>query len=195
MAYEKQTWVDYPDISSPITAERLNHMEDGIEGAWEHGGGTGGTLPTASIQIYAGSTDPEGWLICDGREVSRTTYSDLFNVIGTTYGVGDGTSTFNIPNLKGKTIIGVDSTDEDFDTLGATGGEKEHTLTVAEMPAHTHNNSPTGRATSVNGGSAHSISVNDNTGIVAPYQTGNRGGGQPHNILQPYMVLNYIISY
>lgn len=63
MAYAKQTWVDYPDISSPITAERLNHMEDGIEEAWEHGGGAGETLPVGSELDFDGSESdiPDGW--------------------------------------------------------------------------------------------------------------------------------------
>jgi microcystin-dependent protein len=147
------------------------------------------------IKLYGGSILPTGFLRCDGSAVSRTTYADLFSVIGVTYGAGDGSTTFNLPNLKGKVPVGLDSNDTDFDNLGETGGEKTHTLTVNEMPAHTNNNSPTARSSSINTGSVSSVSVNDSTGVSAPYQTGSKGGGQAHNNLQPYLVVNYIIKY
>lgn len=90
------------------------------------------------ISQYAGATSPNGWLICDGSAVSRTTYSSLFTAIGTTYGTGNGSTTFNLPNLKGRVVVGVDAAQTEFDALGETGGAKTHTLTVAEMPSHTH---------------------------------------------------------
>jgi microcystin-dependent protein len=91
----------------------------------------GVTLP------YAGSSAPTGYLLCDGASVSRTTYSALFGILGTTYGSVDG-STFNIPNLKGKIPVGRDSAQAEFDTLGETGGEKTHVLTTSEIPSHSH---------------------------------------------------------
>ena len=87
--------------------------------------------PVGSIQMFGGTTAPSGWLICDGSEVSRTTYADLFNVIGTTYGTGDGSNTFNLPNFKGRVPVGLDGNDTDFNTLGKTGGSKE-------LQAHKH---------------------------------------------------------
>ena len=99
---------------------------------------TGDTFPIGAITSYAGDTAPTNWLICDGSAISRTTYADLFDAIGTTYGIGDGSTTFNLPNLKGRVITGLDSSQTEFDTLGETGGEKTHTLTVNEMPSHTH---------------------------------------------------------
>lgn len=86
---------------------------------------------TGSILIHSKIVTPPGYLPCDGAAVSRTTYSDLFGVIGTTYGSGDGSTTFNVPNLKGKTIVGK-SADTEFDVLGETGGAK--TINIA----HTH---------------------------------------------------------
>jgi microcystin-dependent protein len=77
-------------------------------------------------------------LLCDGAAVNRTTYAALFTAIGTTYGAGNGTTTFNVPNLKGKVPVGIDSGDASFDALGETGGAKTHTLTSSEMPSHTH---------------------------------------------------------
>ena len=116
---------------------------------------------------YAGETSPKGFLICDGREISRKEYADLFNIIGTNYGGGDGSTTFNIPNIKGKVPVGLDDNDVDFKTLGKTGGEKAHTLTLDEIPAHNHSASTSignagahthGATTSNNGSHSHSIS-------------------------------------
>lgn len=95
-------------------------------------------VPAGSITAYAGSVAPEGWLFCDGAAVSRTTHSALFNVIGITYGSGDGSSTFNLPNLRGRIPVGLDASLVEFDTLGEVGGEKAHTLTASEMPSHSH---------------------------------------------------------
>lgn len=97
-------------------------------------------LPAGVITQYGGSSAPSGWIVCDGSAVSRTnaTYGRLFAAIGTTYGVGDGSTTFNLPNLKGRVPVGFDSTQTEFDTLGETGGAKTHALTSAEMPSHTH---------------------------------------------------------
>lgn len=95
--------------------------------------------PTGSIVQFGGSTIPNGWLLCDGAQVSRTTYSALFSVIGTTFGVGDGLTTFNLPNLKGRVPVGRDATQTEFDALGENGGAKTHTLTTSEIPSHQHN--------------------------------------------------------
>jgi microcystin-dependent protein len=97
-------------------------------------------IPAGIITQYGGSVAPSGWLICDGSAVSRTnaTYARLFAAIGTTYGVGDGSTTFNVPNLKGRVPVGYDATQVEFDALAETGGAKTHTLTSAQMPSHTH---------------------------------------------------------
>ena len=95
---------------------------------------------TGEIKIWTTGTAPTNWLICNGAAISRTTYANLFAVIGTVYGVGDGSTTFNIPNLKGKVVVGFNSAETEFDALGETGGAKTHTLTSAQsgVPAHTH---------------------------------------------------------
>ena len=87
-----------------------------------------------SIIPYTKSVIPEGFLVCDGSEVSRDEYSDLFAVIGTTYGSGDGSSTFNLPSLDGRVVIGL-SQDH---AIGVSGGEDSHTLITDEIPSHTH---------------------------------------------------------
>lgn len=94
--------------------------------------------PIGILQPFAGSTIPAGWLLCDGSAISRADYPALFATIGTTYGAGNGSTTFNLPNAKGRTLVGRDPAQPEFDTLGETGGAKTHTLTTAEMPAHDH---------------------------------------------------------
>lgn len=168
---------DLPDTSTPLTADNLNNNFSFC-------------VPLGGIVQYAGATAPDGWLICNGSAISRTTYADLFSAIGTTYGSGDGSTTFNLPNLKGRVAVGYDSSQTEFDTLGETGGEKTHTLTINEMPNHSHN---TNYGTQV-GQDGRGLAFSNAEGYISYDPTGT-GGDQPHNILQPYIVLNYIIKY
>ncbi len=95
--------------------------------------------PTGVVNAFAGSAAPTGWLLCDGTAVSRATYAALFTLIGTAYGAGDGTTTFNLPNLKGRVPAGRDAAQTEFDVLGETGGAKTHALSIAELASHQHN--------------------------------------------------------
>lgn len=98
-------------------------------------------MPVGTILPYAGSAAPTGYLMCDGTASgNRTTHAALFAVISTTYGAGDGSTTFGLPNLRGRVPVGRDVSDAMFDALGEVGGEKTHLLTAAESgtPAHTH---------------------------------------------------------
>ena len=92
------------------------------------------TVPAGIIEPFAGTTVPAGYLLCDGSAVDRTTYATLFGVIGTTFGAGDGSTTFNLPDLSGRVPLGVSSTH----LLGSAGGSETVTLTESELPAHVH---------------------------------------------------------
>jgi microcystin-dependent protein len=96
--------------------------------------------PAGVITQYGGTTAPTGWLLCQGQAISRVNalYTRLFTAIGTNYGVGDGSTTFNVPNLQGRIPVGRDATQIEFDVLAETGGAKTHTLLQTEMPSHTH---------------------------------------------------------
>lgn len=155
------------------------------------------TLPVGTIIPYAGTTIPSNYMLCEGQALSRIEYDILFSAIGTTYGEGDGSTTFNLPNLKGRVITGIDSNDTDFDTLGETGGEKEHTLTVDEMPQHGHAQyavaNPHSGGTGIRG-TFNNVSGSGLSKYETNTYTGERGNGEAHNNLQPYIVLNYIIK-
>jgi len=142
------------------------------------------------VEWYS-DTLPENWLLCNGQAVSRTDYAELFNVLGTKYGIGDGSSTFNLPNLQGKIPVGKDSNDTDFNTLGKTGGEKRHTLTLNEIPIHNHG---WGYANSAASGNSTWGSAGNNATGTAKDVIKDSGGGQSHNNLQPYTVCNFMIK-
>ena len=130
--------------------------------------------------MYAGSTPPSGYLICDGSAVSRSDYPDLFDAVGTTYGSGDGSTTFNLPNLSGRVAIGRSSTH----LLGTSAGEEEHVLTESEMPSHHHKVPTHGHSNSITVKTpvlSHSITqgvfrYNRPNGTVN-CRTANAGGG------------------
>jgi microcystin-dependent protein len=129
----------------------------GATGATGPTGVTSPGLPTGSITQFAGSSAPSGWLTCDGTAVSRTTFADLFAVIGTTYNTGGEAGTdFRLPNMKGRVPVGFDSAQTEFDALGEAGGAKTHTLTTAEMPSHTHTQNSHNHTQD-----AHGHSIND----------------------------------
>jgi microcystin-dependent protein len=154
------------------------------------------STPSGVVNMYCGSSAPTGWLLCKGQAVSRTTYADLFTAIGTTYGAGDGSTTFNLPDLQGKVPAGVSDSDGDFD-LADTGGAKTHTLITDEMPSHSHVSNFYGWYSNGNGSLDTFFNPGSTYGVStwgSGNSTGNTGGGGAHNNLQPYIALNYIIK-
>ncbi len=106
-----------------------------------------GATPTGAILPYAGEMAPEGYLLCNGAEINRTTYASLFGVIGSTYGVGNGNTTFHLPDLRGRFPLGLDNmggtsadrvTSSQADSLGGSGGVDTVTLTKLQLPDHEH---------------------------------------------------------
>lgn len=155
-------------------------------------------VPTGVVETFAGSVAPAGYLLCNGQAVSRTEYAALYGVIGTTYGAGDGINTFNVPPHPGRSQVGLDLTQPEFNALGKTGGAKTHTLTVNEMPSHRHETygAQTGEnKTFTNTGNVWQKFL-DNTQYTpgADHTMTATGGGQAHNNLPPYIVFNFIIK-
>lgn len=137
-------------------------------------------MPVGVITAYWGTTAPTNWLLCDGAAIPAQ-YATLIALVGA-----------NTPNLKGRVVVGIDSAQTEFDTLGETGGSKTHTLSAAEMPIHAHDlNGRPDDATSTGG---WFTGVVQTTQAVQQTSTTNAGLSNAHNNLQPYAALSYIIK-
>lgn len=178
-------------------------------------------LPAGIIQEF-GMTVPNTHLLCNGQAVSRTTYANLFAVISTTYGAGNGTTTFNVPNLLGRAAIGAGTyTDSVLGstsrTLGQSVGAAAHTVATSEFPSHNHPGSsgadhshPQNVTRDPNsGGTGHRLDFKSDSSGLNSYATnmntdgsgtlsatiGSQGSGGTHNNMQPSLVVNYGIKF
>jgi microcystin-dependent protein len=162
----------------------------------------------AEIVLFAGNFAPRGWAFCQGQILAIAQNTALFSLLGTTYG-GNGQTTFALPDLRGRVPVGTgQGPGLPSVTLGEVSGEPNHTLIITEMPAHNHaaqaaGNSNPGDNASPNGNTWATSTARDNlyvnaapNGPMAPNTVtiGIAGGSQPHNNMQPYLGLNYIIA-
>jgi len=162
-------------------------------------------VPTATIIMYAADTAPNGWLVCDGSPILRAQFPNLFNVIGEQFGEGDGSTTFNLPDLRDRMPLGfgnIGGTDanrvSNFDTnLADNGGSDLHVLSISELPSHDHD--------------IHSFTSSENPapneaydpvfGLIDATESGperggltNTGGDEGHNNMPPFLAVNFIIK-
>lgn len=139
--------------------------------------GIANSVPSGGVLAFARSSAPAGWLVADGSAVSRTTYVDLFNAIGTTFGSGNGTTTFNLPNIQGAVVRGWNGSGSGVDTGRAFGSMQQpqnqqhtHGLTINTIPAHTHSFTTQGA-----GGHTHTHTMGANGGHSHTASTGSAG--------------------
>ena len=157
------------------------------------------------IRMFAGNFAPDGWMLCQGQLLPISEYSVLFNLIGTTYG-GDGQSTFALPDLRSRFPLHQGA----GYVVGETSGVESITLTLAQIPAHTHlaqcsgggnsgtpvgnywSTDPFGNTAAYNESDGSTMAVTGSQGV--PGAIGPTGGSQPHENVSPFLVLNFIIS-
>ena len=179
-------------------------------------------VPPGVILPFGGASAPQGWLLCHGQAISRTDYAELFAAIGTTFGVGDGSTTFNLPDMRGRAPVGKDNmggtpanrlTGAWADSIGGADGAEGHTLAEGEIPSHAHapgtlenlNFEVDGwYGVAVQSGSGISVAQVPNsfgskigpssTGLKFGGATSGTGGGGEHNNVQPSLTVNYIIK-
>ena len=185
LQFQDGTWNPVGSILGP-------QGENGMDGT------DGSIAPVGSIVIWGSEDIPENYLKCEGQILSREEYASLFNVIGTTFGDGDGTTTFALPDMRNYVVVGM-SDDTNINAIGKKYGEKEVTLTVDEIPyleADVYDTLDNKLPTGWNTGSA-------NTNIIATTASENmgrtlkakfNGGGQAHNNMQPSMAMVFIIK-
>ena len=178
------------DPTTPLQAATKQYVDNQIGGS--------GTGITGEIKIWSTDSAPAGYLLCDGDAISRGTYSSLFAVIGTTYGVVNGSTTFNVPDLRGRVPLGKDNmggssadrvTASEADNIGQGSGSETHTLTESEMPSHSH-----GVGVWVGGGSYEAYDVSQGTNSNATITSQTTGNDLAHNNTQPYQTISYIIK-
>lgn len=157
------------------------------------------------IRIVGFNFAPRGWAMCDGQVMPATQNLALYGLLGTAFG-GDGLSTFALPNLQGRVPMGTGPGPALTPrTLGESGGATDVTLSLSQLPSHTHalvassspasSRSPSGTALARSrNGSAYQTTVNQNLANMAPGAVSPAGGGQPHNNMQPYLAMYFVIA-
>jgi microcystin-dependent protein len=172
-----------------------------------------GVPPTGALLMFAGATAPAGYLVCNGAAVSRATYAALFAVLGTTYGAGDGSTTFNLPDMRSRAPVGAgQGSGLTNRALAATGGEEAHALSVGELAAHNHGVTDPGHTHTLGVGSGDdtantgtssrwpdyigglNATVRSTANVTTGISTQNAGSGTAHNNMQPFLAVNFIVK-
>lgn len=171
---------EYQQEGTPFGAKEATELYDGI-------------VPSGAVMPYAGSAAPEGWLLCDGSAVSRTTYAKLFAAIGTTYGTGDGSKTFTLPDMRGRVPAGVNTSN----ALASKAGADSKAITRANLPNEKLNLEDNGTwiVDSTQTGSESGKTLNMGTrSSAARLETNALGSGTAFDVRQATLYLNYIIK-
>jgi microcystin-dependent protein/acetyltransferase-like isoleucine patch superfamily enzyme len=177
------------------------HVSGNVCAAAYYGSGSNLTglpsMPTGAIITWTVTAAPSGYHSCNGAAISRSTYSALFAIVSSLYGDGDGSSTFNVPDLRGRFMAGYNESTSRFTSvttgmvvgtaIGNTGGVQAVTLTTAQMPSHTHSVPVEGS------GSNDGIDI-INAGNDGSVTTGATGGGGAHSNIPPVIMLHYMIK-
>lgn len=214
-----------PRLDTPLVQDSVGTTSDGravqVKGAiisipwyrflislWNRtGGGTGSIgIATGAMYVWAGdqASVPEGLIICDGRQVSRTQFAGLFSVVGVKYGAGDGSTTFNVPNVQDKVLLGASGTKP----VGHTGGANSLLLDPTQLPVitptindpgHAHaqqvnNNNTAGAAGSQGGNAANNVSVGTTDTSPTGITINPIGGGLPIDITPSYLAATWVIQ-
>jgi len=168
-----------------------------------------GLMPAGTIVMTGRSAAPSGWVLCQGQALVRADNPGLYAAIGVAYGPGNNTTTFNVPNFKGRVPVGYDASQTGFDTLGEIGGANSVALSVANLPAHDHEQAKSSRmimsqytepSPSANDNNSGAVVQGRGAGRYGAYTntegntTEKTGSGTAHNNLQPYLVVNYMIK-
>lgn len=163
-------------------------------------------MPAGAVIPYALGIAPTGYILCDGREISRTSYGKLFSVIGTTFGPGDGSTTFNVPDMTNRCVMGAGG----YHTLGVSGGRRYVPIEIANMPSHNHGVTDPGHTHSYTNnrndqgtdnvfGTETAADEQDLSATTGSSTTGitinNTGGDEPIDITPLHVALWYIIKY
>jgi microcystin-dependent protein len=165
-------------------------------------------IPTGTITPWSQATPPTGFLECDGAAVSRSTYAALFAIISDTYGVGDGSTTFNVPNLTDRVACGKSNTKNFASTGGANtvtptgniaGSTANATLATAQLASHSHSGAAGSRIASMTGDTFPVGTSMGNTGLTGQGQGHSHNmsanfAGDANSVLQPFLTLIYIIK-
>ena len=151
-------------------------------------------MPVGCVIPFAGAAAPTGWLLCQGQAISRTTYAQLFSVIGTTYGSGDGKTTFNLPDMRGRVAVGSDANWGRGGIRGATS----HAQLPTEMAKHSHGyiniSGQQSRVLVSDGATSDSLASGTGSKVSLAWETMPSGDSTPFPIIQPSLYLNYLIK-